>query len=134
MIQDYRVQPESLNYEEESNNEFEEDIEEEIDEKQIFKQMEDPRDQIILENQKKIQRMQRNFRQTTNELREQLDAFREESTKLQYALLDRILQLKDAIKEKNEFRERLLRTRAPLYTADKNTKKKKKNARKKRRY
>ena len=134
MIQDYRVQPDSVNYEEESNNEFEEDIEEEIDERQIFKQMEDPRDQIILENQKKIQRMQRNFRQTTNELREQLDAFREESTKLQYALLDRILQLKDAIKEKNEFRERLLRTRAPLYTADKNTKKKKKNVRKKRRY
>ena len=127
MIQDYRVQPDSVNYEEESNNEFEEDIEEEIDERQIFKQMEDPRDQIILENQKKIQRMQRNFRQTTNELREQLDAFREESTKLQYALLDRILQLKDAIKEKNEFRERLLRTRAPHYTANKNTKKKKKN-------
>lgn len=62
----------------------------------------DPRDKIIIENQKKIQRMQKAFKQTAKEMRANLAEICEQSSKLQFAMLDRILQLKQKIKEVNE--------------------------------
>ncbi|KAK8885382.1 hypothetical protein M9Y10_040830 [Tritrichomonas musculus] len=84
---------------EEEEEEFLEDNIERITRKYRF---EDPRDQIILDNQRKIQRMQKAFKQAATEMRAELADICDQSSKLQFAMLDRILQLKEKIKEIKE--------------------------------
>lgn len=69
----------------------------------------DIRDLIIQRNQRKMQKMQRNFRQQAESLRVQLHDYVDQSTRIQNEMLDRILQLKDriqAIKDRQAFAKR----------------------------
>lgn len=71
----------------------------------------DIRDLIIQRNQRKMQKMQRNFRQNAESLRVQLHDYVDQSTRIQNEMLDRILQLKEriqAIKDRQAFCKRKL--------------------------
>lgn len=73
----------------------------------------DPRDDIIRQNQRQMLLMQRNFKQSAQELRMQLRDYAEQSMRVQDQMLDRILQLKSqikAIQDRQEFFKRKLPT------------------------
>ena len=76
----------------------------------------DPRDVIILQNQKEMQMMQRSFKKSAENLRLQLHDYVNQSTRIQNEMLDRILQLKyqfQEIKDRNEFCKRKLPSQVP---------------------
>lgn len=101
-----------------SNNEYNDDFEEEEEEYQYDNYLQnrlrylgyqDPRDKIILENQRKIQRMQKEFKQEVTRMRANFAEICDQSSKIQFSMLERILQLKQKIKEineRNDFRRR----------------------------
>lgn len=114
--------------------EFEEEEEEyqyeDVDPFQLkYSRYKDPRDKIIMDNQRKIQKMQKAFKQTVKEMRANLAEICEQSSKLQFAMLDRILQLKQKIREineRNDFCRRALPNNRTKVVKKKSTKKKSK--------
>ena len=84
----------------------------------------DNRDRLILENQRKIQNLPIKFRKKIKELREELANVCEQYTRIQYEMLDRILDLKQQIKEVNE-RNEFLKRKLPTTNKKKKSKRKK---------
>lgn len=58
---------------------------------------EDPRDAVIMENERQYHKLQKHFRGTVVDMRNQLREYVQQSTKIQTEMLNRIIQLKEQI-------------------------------------
>jgi hypothetical protein len=61
----------------------------------------DSRDEIIVRNQRRIQDLQKEFTRSVRDLKSQFDDYVRQSEQIQHAMLNRIIDLKQQIREKD---------------------------------